>query len=114
MGDAEDLVRCGEFFHLGSNLGSDLSTDIGVDLVEDQHGNAVLRGEGGLQGEHNPRNLAAGCDRTKWALGLARIRCEEKIHLLNAKRRRLLKILENDGKSSFRKSQVGQVRLHQI
>ena len=84
MGDAEDLVRCGEFFHLGSNLGSDFSTDIGVDLVENQHGNAVLRGERGLQGQHDSRNLAAGCDRPKWALGLAGIRCEEKIHLLDA------------------------------
>lgn len=60
--DAQDLASRGNLVHFFADGVGGLAADVRVDFVEDEHGNFVLGGEDGFEGEHHARHFAGGCD----------------------------------------------------
>src|SRR5260221_13382775 len=65
---------------------ADATADAGVDLVEHEHRRPVVRRERDLEGEHDPRQLAARGDLVDRFRGLAGVRRDEEAHVIAAGR----------------------------
>src|SRR5438093_2180624 len=99
MGDAEDLPRPAELRELAADGFGHGAADSGVDLVEDQRRAALLCGGQGLEGEHDPRQLAARGDPGERARLLAGVRREEELDLVPAFRPEGPALAEADGEA---------------
>src|SRR2546428_143285 len=84
MGDAEYLARAAELRELAADGLRDGAADAGIDLVEDEGGAVLLGGREGLQGEHDPRELAARGDPGERPRLLAGVGREEELDLVPA------------------------------
>ena len=79
VGDGHDLVGAGQRSQFGPDSGGDLAADIGVDFVEEQDRHGIVVSQHRLDGEHHPRDLAAGGDEPQRLGGLAGVRHEQEI-----------------------------------
>jgi len=108
MGNAEDLVRLAEAAHLRADGMGDLTAHVGIDFVKDEQGDAVLGGEGALDGEHHAGDFAAGGDQLEGLGGLARIRGEEKFGSFQAGGRGFFQGPKCDGEFRFFETEIAQ------
>ena len=114
VGDAKDLMRGTELFHFRADFCADFAADVGVDLVENENGNTVLRGERGFECEHDAGDFAAGRDGPKRTFRLAGIRGKKKLNLLATVRARLGERLEGERESGPRESEVGEMFFYKL
>src|SRR5881409_2020710 len=94
--DAEHLPRPAELRELAADALGHGPADPGVDLVEDERCAALLGGGQGLQGEHDPRELAARGDAGERPRLLAWIGREEELDLVPALRAKGPSLAEAD------------------
>ena len=99
MRDTEDLVGFRQGAHFLPHFHRDFPADVGVDLVEDEQRHAVLRGQHGLEREHDSRYLAARSDGAERLGRLARIRSEFEFSQLGTGELRFSQCFQPDGKS---------------
>src|SRR5439155_10412852 len=109
MRDAEHLPRPAELRELAADGLGHGAADPGVDLVEDERRAALLGGGQGLQGEHDPRQLAARGDAGERARLLTGVRREEELDLVPALRAESAPIAEADGEASIVEGERGEL-----
>src|SRR3712207_4479379 len=89
VGDGEDLVAFAELAQLGADGRGGLAADACVYLVEDVRGARLDALLGEADGEHDPRELAAGGVAPDGELGLPRVRPDLELDPLSARWPRL-------------------------
>ncbi len=111
VGDAEDLVGRAEAAHFCADGMGDLAADVGVDLIEDEQGDAILRGEGAFDGEHDAGDFAAGGDELEGLGGLAGIWGEEEFGGFAAECGGFFGGMKGDGELGLFEAEVAQLAL---
>src|SRR5581483_11677166 len=110
MRDHHDLMVTGERPERAADGLADAAADAGIDLVEHEHRRPVARGEGDLEREHDPRELATRRDLVDRLGRLPGIRRDEEAHVVAARRvRRALR--EPHAEAAALEREIHKVRL---
>ena len=86
VGDAQHLVRGGQPPQLLAHHIAAAPADADINLIEDERGRLIGRGEDGLERQHDARRLAAGGDLGQRLERLAGIGRDQELHPVNAGR----------------------------
>src|SRR5690348_7135165 len=85
--DAQHLVTLGERAEFFADGRTKAAADVGVDFIEDENADAIALRQNAFEREHDAAELSAGRDLPQRLRRLARIRLDDELDLVEARRR---------------------------